>query len=115
MNDEIQNLEQTIFDATRDGEANEAASSGLLGKLFYDSEQATYTFLFEDEVICLHYDQRRQSLFLNGRRVSQLLDDANLLQFLAGFKKVLLEHKVGSTFMRAFDLQVSQIFMENHL
>ncbi len=120
MNHDIENFEQTILEATSDsGQQNVAPSSssasGFLGKLFFDTEQATYTFLFENEVICLHYDQRRQSIFLNGRRVNTLLDDANMPEFLAGLKKALLEHKVDSTFMRAFDLQVSQIFMGSPL
>lgn len=119
MTNEIENFEQTILEATSDNGINTTAaadsSSGFLGKLFFDSEQATYTFLFENEVICLHYDQRRQSIFLNGRRVNNLLDDANLPEFLAGLKKALLEHKVDSAFLRAFDLQVSQIFMGSSL
>ena len=115
MSHEIENFEQTILEAAGESSADVAsgasASPVFLGKLFFDSEQATYTFLFENEVICLHYDQRRQSIFLNGRRVNSLLDDANMPEFLAGLKKALLEHKVDSAFLRAFDLQVSQIFM----
>lgn len=116
MNNEIENFEQTILEATSDnGQRVAQSSSGFLGKLFFDSEQATYTFLCDDEVICLHYDQRRQSIFLNGRRVNTLLDDARMPEFLAGLKKALLEHKVESVFLRAFDLQVSQIFMGSSL
>lgn len=79
-------------------------------KLLFDGEIATLTTFSEEEVVCLHYDRHRQSLFLNGQRVGHYLQYPHLTELLAEFKKALLHHQVPSDFMRAFDLQVSQIY-----
>ena len=79
-------------------------------KLFFDDERATYTFLQDAQVFCLHYDLNRQSVFLNGHRLSGADMTEALGGFLAQFKKSLIDHQVNPRLLRAFDLQVSQIF-----
>jgi len=79
-------------------------------RLFFNPQQATCTFLHDDQVVSLHYDLSRRAVFLNGHRVTDAAQYENLPLFLSNFKKALLEHSVGADFIRAYDLQVSEIF-----
>lgn len=80
------------------------------GKLVYDKKCATYTFLDDANVVCLHYDKARQAIFFNGRKVTDLTAYKNLPRFLESFKKALLNHKIQPKFLRSFDLEISKIF-----
>jgi hypothetical protein len=73
------------------------------GKIFYSGNRATYTFIHDDEVIVLHLDLDKKSLFLKGHKIMSLEDHPQLSQFLGQFKKCLQENPQTKEFVGSYD------------
>lgn len=73
------------------------------GKIFCSASRATYTFIHEDEVIVLHLDLDKKTLFLKGHRITSLQDHPRLPEFLGQFKKCLQENPQTKEFVRSYD------------
>lgn len=110
--DELSNTDATSVYPHADVEAIFQKEGQYDGRLFSRNDRATYTFLDDDAVICLHFDLGRSELFLNGTRVVTYDQHEKLVEYLTKFKKALLLHEVSSLLLRAMDVKVSQIFTQ---
>jgi hypothetical protein len=72
------------------------------GKLFHAKDTMTYTFLFQGEVIVLHFDKARRCLFLKGHRISDLTNQPDLVDHLKRFKMAMLADPEADGFVQAF-------------
>jgi len=79
------------------------------GKIFYDTDRATYTFIFEEEVIVLHFDLNKKSLYFKGRLISSLEIHPELSSFLSDFKRHLQENSKTASFLKIYDQIVSSL------
>lgn len=79
------------------------------GKLFYAADKATFTFIHHDEVVSLHFDLKKQGLFLQGHKISFLSDHENLEELLSLFKRELIAHKAPRELMTVFDATLSRL------
>lgn len=59
------------------------------GKLFHSSKKATYTFVEQQEVIALHFDKERKSIFYKGHNISNIRLSDVQRQHLELFQKAL--------------------------
>lgn len=73
------------------------------GKLFYAHDKATYTFIHDDDVITLHLDQTRKTLFFQGHKVTDLSFYPHLGEFIAVFKKLLMQNDQAHHLANALD------------
>ena len=79
------------------------------GKVFYSADKVTYTFLYEDDVIVLHFDMNRNNLYLKGHKITSLDMRENLEEFLTMFKKSLQDNPKTEKFVKPFDTVVSKL------
>lgn len=79
------------------------------GKIFYSSDKVTYTFLYQDEVIVLHFDLNRNSLFLKGHKITSLDMRDDLEEFLTMFKACLQDNPKTQKFVKPVDAAVSNL------
>lgn len=79
------------------------------GKLFYATDKATFTFIHHDEVLSLHFDLRKQGLFLQGHKISFLNAHENLEELITLFKRELVARKAPRDLLAAFDATVSRL------
>lgn len=79
------------------------------GRLFASKNKATYTFLYETEVVSLHFDAVKQVLFLKGHKITNLENHPRLSEFLARFKKVLLQHRAAKKLLIPFDIALLRL------
>lgn len=73
------------------------------GKIFYSADKVTLTFVHHDEVMVLHLDLNRRSLFLKGHRVMSLDFHPDLAEFLGRFRKCLDDNIKTKGFLPTFD------------
>ena len=67
----------------------------LDGKIFHTAEKVTYTFVSNNEVISLHFDRSRQTIFYKGHNINNLSLTPTQISHLELFKKEL--EKKGDT------------------
>jgi hypothetical protein len=79
------------------------------GKLFHARDKATYTFIHDDEVITLHLDQTRKTLFFQGHKVTDLSLHPHLHEFIAVFKKLLTQNDQAHHLVSALDGALSTL------
>lgn len=79
------------------------------GKIFYAADKVTYTFMFEEEVVVLHFDRDRQALFFKGHRVESLNIHPNISEFLTEFRRLLEENPQTKEFLGSFDVAVGHL------
>lgn len=79
------------------------------GQIFCTPDKATYTFVYDDDVVALHFDARRHDLFLKGRKLHDQKDAPHLDEFLERFKRALAIHATGKSLLKAFSTAVSQL------
>lgn len=73
------------------------------GKIFYAPDRATYTFLYDDQVMVLHFDLSRRALYLKGHKIQSLDDHPQLEQMLSVFKDCLSQNPKTKDFVKFFD------------
>lgn len=73
------------------------------GKIFYAPDRVTHTFLDGDDVVVLHFDLNRNSLYFKGHRVTSLKGHDRLSGYLVLFKKCLQDNPRTRKFVRPFD------------
>ena len=83
------------------------------GKIFYSHDKVTHTFVHNDEVIVLHYDLTKNSIFLKGHKIISVDSHPDLEYYLAKFKKCLLDNPKTLKFVRPFDLLLSSLCETN--
>lgn len=79
------------------------------GKIFYGADRVTYTFVYDDDVVVLHFDVSRQTLFFKGHRVESLAIHPQIREFLSSFKERLLENEQTKEFVESFDVAVKHL------
>ena len=79
------------------------------GKLFFSADKATYTFLFDNEVIVLHLDLPRKVLFLKGHKVQSMNQHAKLALFLDRFRQCLQENIETEPFVEIYDTIIAEL------
>ena len=79
------------------------------GQLFYASDKATYTLIFREEVISMHFDAKRQGFYVQGHKIVTLNDVENLEELLVLFKRELVAKKISKDVLAAFDATVSRL------
>ncbi len=79
------------------------------GKIFYGADHVTYTFVYDDDVVVLHFDVSRQTLFFKGHRVESLAIHPHIKDFLSSFKERLLENAQTKEFVESFDVAVKHL------
>ena len=99
--------------APRDLDSTHQKNGYYDGKIFYSDDKVTYTFVSEDEVVVLHFDLNRHSLFLKGHKISSLDIRENLQEFLGQFKKCLMDNPHTQKFVKPFDAVVSSLCETN--
>lgn len=79
------------------------------GKIFYSYDKVTYTFVDKEEVIVLHFDSTKSSLFLKGHKVLSMDMHPELEYYLSKFKKCLLDNPKTERFVKPFDALISSL------
>ncbi len=79
------------------------------GRLFSSRDKATYTFLFESDVISLHCDLTKKILYLKGHKITEWRDHPSLREFIARFRKALSGKNTSDDFVKRFDTLVARI------
>ena len=79
------------------------------GRLFTSKNKATYTFIYETEVISLHFDAVKQILFLKGHKITNLENHPRLSEFLMRFKMALLQHRSTKKLLIPFDIALLRL------
>lgn len=79
------------------------------GRLFTAQTKATYTFIYETEVISLHFDAIKQILFLKGHKITNLANHPHLSEFLTRFKMALLQHRSAKKLLISFDVALLRL------
>lgn len=79
------------------------------GKLFHSHDKATYTFVYDNEVISLHFNVQKQDLYLKGHKITNLEVHPLLNDFLLRFKKALMEDAETKHFIPLFDTTVNRL------
>lgn len=74
----------------------------LDGKMFYTSDKVTYTFVDNDEVISLHFDINRKTIFYKGHNISNVELTPLQCQHLIQFKNELEKHGETGSFVLAY-------------
>ena len=72
------------------------------GTVFTATDCATYTFLYENDVIALHFDLKRELLYIKGHKILNLNQHPLLVHFLQRFQSALLAEGVTKNFMDCF-------------
>lgn len=75
------------------------------GKLFYSTDKVTYTFVSDNkEVISLHFDKVRKTIFYKGHNLSNFSDlTEEQVKHLALFREVISHDEKANSFLRSFD------------
>lgn len=73
------------------------------GKVFFSQDRATYTFVYQNEVIVLHFDLTKGQIYFKGHKLTSLDIHPEMLTFLAQFKKSLLDNPKTARFVQPFD------------
>ena len=79
------------------------------GKIFYGADRVTYTFVYDDEVVVLHFDVNRKTLFFKGHRVESLSIHPQIKEFLLSFKERLVENEQTKEFLESFEMAVAHL------
>lgn len=79
------------------------------GKLFHARDKATYTFIHDDEVITLHLDEARKTLFFQGHKVTDLTAHPHLDEFIGVFKKLLAQNPKAHHLAKVLDGALSTL------
>ncbi|MBF0104338.1 MAG: hypothetical protein HQM16_03315 [Deltaproteobacteria bacterium] len=83
------------------------------GKIFFSFDKVTYTFVDNEEVVVLHYDSVKNSLFLKGHKIVSLNQHPDLELYLSKFKKCLIENSKTEKFVKPFDAVISSLCRAN--
>ncbi len=84
----------------------------LDGKMFHTTEKATYTFISNNEVISLHFDREKKTIFYKGHNISNLSLTPLQLSHLELFKKELGKKGEMQSFVRPYT-EALEKFLEN--
>ena len=68
------------------------------GKVFHSEDKVTYTFLTDQEVVSLHFDLKRSSIFYKGHKIENLELTPEQKGQLEQFAKVLQEKPETASF-----------------
>lgn len=79
------------------------------GRLFLAKDRATYTLIYHDQVLSLHFDVDKKSLFLNGHKLNSLDDHPDLDKLLLIFNKELVSAGALKEFIAEFGASVSKL------
>ncbi|MDO8520383.1 MAG: hypothetical protein Q7T11_09535 [Deltaproteobacteria bacterium] len=83
------------------------------GKIFHSDDKVTYTFLTDQEVVSLHYDLKRDTIFYKGHKIDNLeLSWEQKLQ-LEKFGKVLEEESESASFAPAYQKALRHCLQNN--
>src|SRR5262245_5838281 len=73
------------------------------GKLFFSPDKVTYTFLRDEELISLHFDKKKRTLFFKGHNMAHMSLDPQQLHDLEQFHQELAKNPKTKNFAPAFE------------
>lgn len=80
------------------------------GKLFTAPNRVTYTFVAEKEVVSIHFDLLRKTIFYKGHNVANILPlDSAQLQHVGQFRHALEKDPAGHPFIQGFDTTLQEV------
>jgi hypothetical protein len=79
------------------------------GKIFFAADKVTHTFVFEEEVVVIHFDLSRNALFFKGHKIESLEIHPNIKEFLSHFRQLLQENPQTKNFLEPFDEAVNHL------
>lgn len=74
----------------------------LDGKMFHAAEKVTYTFVSNNEVISLHFDRLKQTIFYKGHNINNISLTPTQRSHLDLFKKELSKKGETHSFLRPY-------------
>jgi len=74
----------------------------LDGKLFHSSDKVTFTFVDEEEVVSLHFDKSRKTIFLKGHNVRNIELTPKQRGYLELFEEELAKNEKTGHFVRSY-------------
>lgn len=72
------------------------------GKLFHARDKVTYTFVFNKEVISLHFDQNKKTIFYKGHNIANLELSPIQISHLEQFGKELIKKNDTKKFASSY-------------
>ncbi|OGQ08939.1 MAG: hypothetical protein A3G32_02180 [Deltaproteobacteria bacterium RIFCSPLOWO2_12_FULL_40_28] len=73
------------------------------GKVFFTRVKVTYTFVFEKELVVLHFDRSKKSLFFKGHNLENMPFEASLEEHFLRFQKVMESKPETKKMLSAFN------------
>lgn len=73
------------------------------GTIFFSNDRATYTFVYLDDVIVLHFDVLKNHIYFKGHKLTSLDVHPEISSFLGQFKKALIDNPKTSRLVHPFD------------
>ncbi|MDO8520340.1 MAG: hypothetical protein Q7T11_09315 [Deltaproteobacteria bacterium] len=83
------------------------------GKIFHSEDKVTYTFLTDQEVVSLHYDLKRDTIFYKGHKIDNMELDENMQKQLEKLGKVLREKPEMASFALPYQKSL-QLYLQKH-
>lgn len=73
------------------------------GKVFFTRSKVTYTFVFEKELIVLHFDKAKKSLFFKGHNLENIAFETPLEEHFLRFQEIMGSKPETKKMLSAFN------------
>lgn len=83
------------------------------GKLFHSSDKVTYTFVADQEVISLHFDRVRKTIFYQGHNIDNLILGSEQIGYLEKFAREIEANYDTSDFIVPYS-ETLKAYLQNH-
>lgn len=83
------------------------------GKLFHSTDKVTYTFVADQEVISLHFDRLRKTIFYQGHNIDNLILGTEQIGYLEQFSQTITKNHETSDFVVPYS-ETLQSYLKNH-
>lgn len=83
------------------------------GKMFHAKDKVTYTFVANEEVVSLHFDRSRQTIFYKGHNISNIDLKPEQVEYLEQFREALEEDPETSNMVHAYN-EVLHTYLKEH-
>lgn len=77
------------------------------GRLFHSRDKMTYTYLYQGEVVALHFDSVRREFFLKGHHINSLVDPPEVREHLQRFRAAIIQQTRAHSFLPVFDTVIA--------
>lgn len=83
------------------------------GKMFHTKDKVTYTFVANEEVVSLHFDRSRQTIFYKGHSIFNIELKPEQVGYLEQFREVLEEDPETNNMVHAYN-KVLHAYLREH-